>query len=44
MMTMMMVNDFLLVHFYVVLLDFDYVVEIAMVNDDDHADLMLDLF
>jgi len=40
----MMVSDFLLVHFFVVLLDFDYVVEIVMVNDDDHVDLILDLF
>jgi hypothetical protein len=41
---MMMVNGFLLVHFFVVLWDFDYVVEIVKVNDEDHVDLILDLF
>lgn len=44
-MMMMMVSDFLLVHFFLVLWDFDYALGIVMVNDDDHADLMiLDLF
>jgi len=29
---------------FLVLWDFDYVLEIVMVNDDDHVDSILDLF
>ncbi len=43
-MMMMMVNVSLLVQFFWVLWDFDYVLEIVMVNDDDHVDSILDLF
>jgi hypothetical protein len=44
MMTMMMVNEFLLVQTFVVSMGFDYVWEIGMMNDDDHVDSMVDLF
>jgi len=40
---MMMMYVSLLVLVYVILLDFDYVLEIGTVNDDDHVDLMMDL-
>jgi hypothetical protein len=33
-----MENELLLVQFFVLLLDFDYAVEIGRVNDDDHVD------
>lgn len=36
-------NELLLAHFSPVLLDFDYVVEIGTVNDDDRVDSTLDL-